>query len=595
LTGSTDNKNVSASRNYSESAFFDPITLEIINSYLTTTCIEMGLTMERTAYSPIFHEGTDFSCALFDSKMELLAQAEGCPAQLGAMFYSVNWSIKELGLENLEPGDVILHNDVYRGHTHIPEFAMIKPVFIDNTLVAFCANIAHHADVGGKTPGSFPADATEVYQEGILIPPVKMWKRAERVDEIWKIILANVRNKNNSYGDFMATYGSLVTAERQLIKLIKRYGLKEYMKYVEEIKNYGERRMRAEIEKIPDGTYESEEFIDDDGITNDMYRISVRITKSGSEMVVDYTGSDKQARGPVNCSYGVTASATYNGIFNFVDPTIPHNQGSFRPIRLICPSGTVVNANFPAPMTGGNSETHNLIANAVLLALGQAVPERAVAEGGVTCGVFTVGGIDPRSNGYFTYVNWDGNGFGARASKDGNNAVVPYVGGQSRNCPVESIETVAPLRVTRYELIQDGGGAGKYRGGLGVLREFEILTEECIISCHSNKAKTGPRGIFGGLDGSRTAFLIKRKEEDVYRTPQEVFGAVSPTKFVGVLHNGDRIQIRHPGGGGYGDPLQRDASKVEEDLVSGYISLKSASEVYELPQRILNKYREEVF
>ena len=303
----------------------DQVALTVVDNYLTSCCRDMGVTMMTTAYSPIFNESLDFSCVIFDSRGNMLAQAEFCPSQIGTIKFTVEWTIEELGLDAFDEGDVVLHNDPYRGSGHVPEHMLLKPVFWEGELVAFVANVAHMSEVGAKTPGGLSGDATEIYQEGLLVPPVKIKRCGEDVDDVWKIILSNHRTPRVTLGDFRAMMGSLDLAERRIHTLISDYGLDFVQAAAAELMAIAERRMRVEIGAIPDGTYTFEDAIEDDGISDRDYPIKLTLTIEGGEVIADFTGSAPQAVGPVNAIYAVTASAVYNAFLHLTDPTIPRN------------------------------------------------------------------------------------------------------------------------------------------------------------------------------------------------------------------------------------------------------------------------------
>ena len=314
-------------------SMIDPVALTVVDNYLTSCCRDMGVTMMTTAYSPIFNESLDFSCVIFDPRGNLLAQAEFCPSQIGTIKFTVEWTIEELGLDAFDEGDVVIHNDPYRGSGHVPEHMLLKPVFWEGELVAFVANVAHMSEVGAKTPGGLSGDATEIYQEGLLLPPVKIKRRGEDVDDVWRIILSNHRTPRVTLGDFRAMMGSLDLAERRVHQLVAVYGLDFVQRATTELMEIAERRMRAELEAIPDGVYTFEDAIEDDGITDHDYPIKLRLTIDGGDVIADFTGSAPQAVGPVNAIFAVTASAVYNAFLHLTDPTIPRNEGCYRPVH----------------------------------------------------------------------------------------------------------------------------------------------------------------------------------------------------------------------------------------------------------------------
>ncbi len=563
----------------------DPVTLTVLNNSFVNVCREMGLTMIRTAFSPIFNEGLDFSCVVFDRRGNMIGQAEFCPAQIAASLYIVRWTLEELGVDSFEPGDVVLHNDPYRGGAHIPEHSVIRPVFHDGELFGFVANVGHLAEIGGMAVGSFAADATEVFQEGLRIPPIKIVKRDEHDMELWQLIMANHRTPRNTWGDLNAQIGSLRVAERRMHELLDRYGRELVEQASDELMDYSERWMRAEIEAIPDGVYAFGERMEDDGVGPDPVRFHVQVTVNGDELIVDWSGTDPQARGPINATYGVTAGATYNAVFHLTDDGIPKNSGAYRPIRIIAPPGSAVNVQYPGPSVGGNTETHPKLADIVIAALAPALPHRAAAaEGGTACN-FLFGGIHPKTGDYYANYHLEGGGWGGTAAQDGNDAII-VKNGNCRNTPVEIFETRYPLRVIEYSLLPDSGGPGAQRGGLGTRRVFEIEEgAEVTVNALLDRTKPGfgAWGLAGGKQGGPAAILVKRKGETEFRTFTEAFGTASGSKFTNIrLQAGDRVIIESPGGGGYGDPGERSADLVTEDIDQGFVSEEAARTAYGL-------------
>jgi len=561
----------------------DPVTLTVLGNAFVNVCREMGVTMTRTAFSPIFNEGLDFSCVLFDRRGNMIGQAEFCPAQIGASLFIVRWTLEELGVDAFEPGDVVLHNDPYRGGAHIPEHSVIRAVFHEGELFGFVANVGHLAEIGGKAVGSFAADATEVFQEGLRIPPVKIVKRDENDLELWRLIMANHRTPRNTWGDLNAQIGSLRVAERRVLELLDRYGREFVEQAADELMDYSERWMRAEIAAIPDGTYEFTERMEDDGVVDQPVTFHVTVTVRGDELVVDWTGTDPQVRGPINATYGVTAGATYNAIFHLTDMGIPKNSGAYRPIRIIAPPGSAVNVVYPGPSVGGNTETHPKLADMVIAALAPALPDRvAAAEGGTACN-FLFGGLHPRTGDYYANYHLEGGGWGAKSYDDGNDAIV-VKNGNCRNTPVEIFETRYPLRVLEYALIPDSGGAGRMRGGLGTRRILRVEPgAEVTVNALFDRTKPGfgAYGLDGGSKGGAAAILVKRAGDSAFRTFSEVFGTVSPSKFTNiVLTEGDEVLIASPGGGGYGEARERDPERVAEDVQQGFVSASAARDIY---------------
>lgn len=564
----------------SEPATLDPVTLTVIDNYLTSTCRDMGVTMMKTSYSPIFNESLDFSCVIFDPQGQMLAQAEFCPSQIGTIKFTVTWTLDELGVEAFEPGDVVIHNDPYRGSGHVPEHMVLKPVFFEGELFGFVANVAHMSEPGAKTPGGLSGDATEVFQEGLLLPPVKIRKRGVDDNDIWKIILANHRTPKVTYGDFRAMMASLDLAEERLHELLATYGADLVRRSCQELITISERRMRAEISSIPRGVYTFEDVIEDDGISDASYPMRLRLTVDADEVIADFTGSARQAVGPVNAIYAVTASAVYNAILHLTDPTIPRNEGCYRPITVIAPPGTIVNCEFPAPVAGGNTETSPRITDMVFGALQHAIPEKIVAACGGTSSPFLFGGTDPRSGDLYAHFHFEGVGWGGRRGLDGNNMVVT-INGNCRNTPVEVFETRYPsFLIESYRLLPDSGGPGEFRGGLGGERLLTV-TEEVTVSALLNRMLADPWGVLDGENGQRGGIWVKRAGHDAWQTFVEAYGTMSPSKFSGIrLHPGDQVKLVMPGGGGYGDPLQRDRASVERDITEGFITMERAVAAY---------------
>jgi N-methylhydantoinase B len=558
----------------------DVVTLTVINNALVNICREMGTAMMRTSYSPIFNEALDFSCVIFTPRGEMIGQAEFCPTMIGSAQYAVKWTIEELGLDSFEPGDVVIHNDPYRGQCHMPEHMVLKPVFFGKELRFFVANIAHVGEIGGMAPGSFAADATEVYQEGLRLPPIKIMRRGEYVKDVWKIILSNHRTPKSSWGDLHAMIGSLSIAEDRLLKLLERYDADLLAEASDALLDYSERWMRAEIREIPDGTYEAADCMEDDGITNQPVWMRLKLMVAGDEIIADWTASDPQARGPINATFVVTAAATYSAVLHVTNRDIPRNSGCFRPVRILTKPGTLVNVQHPGPSVGGNTETHPHIQNVVVAALSQAIPARTAAAEGATACNFLFGGLHPETGEYYTNYHFEGCGWGGTATHDGNSVMCP-VNGNCRNTPVEVFETKYPFLTLEYAMRKDSGGVGKRRGGLGSSRRLRVMAPEITVSALLDRTRTQAWGLFGGTGGASAKLLVKKKGQDAFTTFSESFGTVSATKFTRiVLKEGDEVIIESPGGGGYDPAAERSTEEIEDDIRQGYISLKAAREQY---------------
>lgn len=558
----------------------DPITQEVVGNYLRSTANEMGVTMMRTAYSSILI-AKDFSTGIFDAEANIVGQAEYVPIHIASMQYSVEWAVEEIGRENLEPGDMLMHNDPFRGGTHIADHTIIRPVFDrdDDELIAFTANRAHQIDLGGMSAGGFAGNATDAYQEGLRVPPVKIWDAGEDQKDIWKFMLSNVRIPRSTYGDMRAQIASNLTGEERIHELIDRYDVETFKRVCSALRDHSESLIRSEIETIPDGTYHGVDYMDDDGISAEPVRIEVTVTVDGSEFVVDFEGTDDEADGPINCPWTVTAGGVYIALYHLTDPDIPFNAGCFRPVHILVPPGTVLNANHPAPTFGGNTETSKRVIDAILRAFGDALPERVTGANLGTSLNFTGGGSTEDHGDYAFYMFIEG-GWGGRATHDGISAVKSQIS-NTKNQPVETLERKYPFLVHRYGLRDDSGGPGEHRGGLGVVWEVELTEGKASINALADRVTIPPWGIHGGEAGEPNAILLQRTEDDDFRPVDERFDAASPSKFSNVpIESGDVVSIRTAGGGGYGNPTDRDVEKVLRDVELGYVSEESALAEY---------------
>jgi N-methylhydantoinase B len=560
----------------------DTVTLNIIHNALTNIASEMALVMLKTSYSTIFNEGLDFTTVLLDKHGDLIAEKNYTPSMMGAIPHTVKWAVEEKGIDHFRPGDVLVHNDCYRGGCHLPEHMMMRPVFVGDRLFGFAGNIGHVAEIGGKAPGSFAADATDVYQEGLRLPPVKLIDRGEYVEDVWRIILANHRTPHNTWGDFHAMIGSLETAERRIRELAERYPIAVIERATADLMDYSERRLRAEIAELPDGEYSASMLVEDDGVTAEPFKVCATIVVRGDEIIADFTGTDPQVRGPMNCTVVVVASAIYNAVFSMVDPhtTIPRNSGCYRPIKFIAPAGSVVNVVHPGPCVGGNTDLQPKLIDLLFKAFSQAVPERVAAASGGSSSNFLFGGVHPETGLYYTNYHFDGHGTGGTALKDGNNGEITRHS-NCRNTPVEVFEGRYPFRTLAYGLAPDSGGPGEHRGGLATTRTLEVTADEITLSCLFDRAKIPGWGLFGGKDGGLSRLQVKRNGDDTFRTFVEAYNTVSPTKFTNVLlKRGDIVRYQTPGGGGYGDPFRRDPALVLNDVRNGWVSPAAARTEY---------------
>ncbi|MDP7341786.1 MAG: hydantoinase B/oxoprolinase family protein [Alphaproteobacteria bacterium] len=552
----------------SEERKMDMVAMSILDSTMVSVCREMGITLMKTSYSTIFNEALDFTCAIAAPNGDMYAVAEFCPAQIGGMPLVIQSSLQEIPLEDIEEGDVIVHNDPYRGGLHTPEHSLFTPVFVDGELIAFTVAIGHVAEVGGMAPGSFPAEASEIFHEGIRVPPVKIKKRGVDVAEVWKLWLANVRTPRHNYGDYRALISACELGARRVGDLVRKYGKDVYKRNCSDLMDYSEARMRAELAALKDGVYSFDDYMEDDGISDRPYRISVDVFIQGDEVIVDFARSDPQAQSTIKATLGVTWSASFNALLHLTDPTIPRNSGCFRPIQVLARPGTLVNVDYPAPEVGGNTETHPRIAYAVIGALAACAPERAFATDAATHCNFLFGGQDPRNDEYYVCYDFLCAGWGGRHFADGHDTV-NCINGNCRTIPVEVFETRYPWLIESLCLAEDSGGPGKYRGGLGCTKTLRCIEGEITISHMGDRHKMRPWGLLGGGEADNASLLIRHAGAEDWRNVCELYGKVSPSKFGNVtLRLGDRIRLPTCGGG-YGDVAERPREMIAEDVREG--------------------------
>ncbi|MGD9535688.1 MAG: hydantoinase B/oxoprolinase family protein [Alphaproteobacteria bacterium] len=557
----------------------DMVTMNIVGSAMVAICREMGINVQKTAYSTLFSEALDFTCALASPEGEMLAVAEYCPAQIGGVPLLVRSMVREIGRDEIEDGDVIVHNDPYRGGLHTPEHTMFRPVFVEGELMGFAVTVGHLVEVGGMVPGGFPGEASEIFHEGLRVPPVKIIRRGEDVAAVWKLLLANVRTPRTNYGDLRALISGAELGARRMAELVARYGRDTFKRTASDLLAYSEARMRAEIAAFPDGCYRFEDAVEDDGIEDRAFAIKVAVHVQGDEAVIDFTGSSPQAKGPINATLGVAWSASYNAMLHLTDESIPRNSGCFRPIKVIAPAGTIMNVDYPGSEVGGNSETHPIIVCAILGAMAQTGTGRIMASEGTTSGCFVFGGRDPRLGTEICAFDLAYPGFGGRPFADGNDAT-SSINANCCNTPVEVFETRYPWLVEALALRQDSGGAGRFRGGLSLSKTIRCL-DGVTVSQMTNKHKKAAWPLEGGRPGMLGQTLYRAADTERWQTIVEAFGKTSPSKYSNVpIKPGDRMIIAAPGGGGYGDPRQRDPALVAEDVREGYVSSHAAREIY---------------
>jgi len=521
---------------------FNPTTLEIYRALFTSVAEEMGIALRRTAFSPNIKERRDYSCAVFDATGRVIAQGDHMPVHLGSMPMAVDAALRAI---DLQPGDVVALNDPFQGGTHLPDVTLVTAVYREqakkNTKPLFyVANRAHHADIGGATPGSMGL-ATDIYGEGLRIPPVRIVRNGIIDSDMMRLLLTNVRGQDERRGDFEAQIGSLKTGTKRLLEIIERRGEREAKDYAQHLIDYSARLMRHMIKSIPDGSYQAEDQLDDDGISEGEVRIAVSVTIAGDRAQVDFTGSAPQVVGAINAVEAITVSAVSYVFRCLITGDVPASAGLLEPIEVIVPRASIVNAEPPSSVAGGNVETSQRIVDVVFKALAKALPDRIPAASQGTMNNLTIGGIDSRTGKEFSYYETVAGGMGARPTLDGLSGIHTHMT-NSLNTPAEALEYAYPLRVREYKLRHNSGGAGKHRGGDGVVREIETLVP-ARMSLLADRRKHGPYGLSGG---------------DVGATGMDQIISDGKAKKISAkgsheLKAGDRIRIETPGGGGWGN------------------------------------------
>lgn len=545
----------------------DPVVFELIRNALGSIVDDMALTVVRTAYSNVVRDNMDFSTGFCDHLGRLVGQGLTIPIHLGSIPDAMEAMIERFG-DGVAPGDVWIMNDPFSGGMHLPDIFVVKPIFTAaSRLAGYAVTIAHHTDVGGRVAGGNASDSTEIFQEGLRLPPLHLYRRGEPNETLFRVIETNVRVPDKVLGDLRAQLAACFVGERRFLELVETYGLDTLEHYLSELLDYSERMARAEISRIPDGVYEFTDHIDDDGIEPQPIPIRVRLTVSGDSINADFAGTAAQVRGAINSTLSVTKSIVYATIRCLMPPELPNNGGFFRPITVTAPPGSLVNAVVPASVAARGLTAFRM-GDTVFGALAQAVPERvfAAGEGGNT-GI-SIGGYD-RERKPFIYVEFLCGCWGGRATKDGVDGITNVFSDLSNN-PVEVIEAEHPLLVEAYELIPDSGGAGKFRGGMGVRKRLRFTEQEATLQVRSDRRRFRPYGLDGGQPGAPTRDLLTRdgKTEEML------------SKFTVWIHEGDVLDHFQAGGGGYGDPLERDPSAVLDDVVAGLVSLERASSDY---------------
>jgi N-methylhydantoinase B len=552
----------------------DPITTEVVGNAFQSIAEEMGVALVRSAYSTNIKERRDCSCAVFASDGELISLAEHIPIHLGSMQGLMTEIAQNRSSWELSPGDVIIANDPYRGGgSHLPDIALLKPVFFQNALVALVSNIAHWSDVGGRSPGVGTAgDSTEILQEGVRIPPLCIVYKGQVRNDLLELLLLNMRDRHERLGDFQAQIAALQLGERRLHELFDRYGTTTIASSIAELHAYSERRLRTELREIPEGTYRFTDQMDDDGVSDKPLEVQVSVTISHETqptIAFDFTGTSTQAAGGINMAWPALLATVFYSVKAIIAPDVPLNEGFQRPIQIKAPKGSLVNAQEPAPV-GGRTDTCQRVVDAILGAFSNIIPEQVIAASNGATTAIIFGGTEALSGRGFVYVEALGGGMGARASKDGMDGVQVHITNTS-NLPIEAMEMEYPLRVLRYGLVPDSGGPGKYRGGLSIRKDIQAL-KPVLFSAHSDRHRIHPWGLEGGLCGGCGRFLLNPKisEEKI------IASKVSDI----LVRSGDVISIQTAGGGGFGSPMERDPDLVAYDYLQGKVSDQEARDRY---------------
>ncbi|MHC3381144.1 hydantoinase B/oxoprolinase family protein [Haloarcula sp. H-GB5] len=529
-----------------EQETIDPVTLEILRNQLESVATEMGHVLIRGAYSPNIKERQDCSTALFDASGRMIAQAEHIPVHLGAMPDAVDIVLQK----DPKPGDVFIVNDPFAGGTHLPDITLVSTIAPNDEVIGYAVSRAHHADVGGSSPGSMPPGAKEIYEEGLRLPAVRLVDGGEPNEAVHDLIRANVRTPDEREADLRAQRAANERAEERIGELLKEHG-PTLLDAFDAVIEYSRERVEAELDALPDGTYRAQDILEGDGVTDADIPIEVAVTIDGASITVDFAGTADQVAGNLNAPLSVAKSAVYFVVRAITDPEIPPNHGCYEPVSVSAPEGSVLNPDAPAAVVGGNVETSQRVMDVTLAALATAVPDRVPAGGQGTMNNLIIGD----RTGEFTYYETIGGGFGARPGKDGMDGV--QVGmTNTLNTPVEAMETEYPLRVERYALRPSSGGDGQYRGGLGLERTVTVETD-ATVSLLTERRRTAPAGIDGGEDGATGENLVD--------------GEPVPAKASVDVEAGSTVSVRTPGGGGHGDPAERDPEARKRDRRDGKV------------------------
>lgn len=553
----------------------DPITLEVIRNRLIAASRDIRRTIERAAYSPILYEVVDFSCGILDSEANLIAETPGLPIFLANLGYAVQCTYETIGRENLRPGDVILCNDPYNGGgTHCPDLVALCPAFHEGRIRGWAAFRGHTVDMGGIYPGGWYSDTTEVYQEGFRLPPVKLLEEGVPNEDVFRLIRANTRVPDAVLGDIRAMVAAVRKGSQRILEVIERFGLKVTLAALNELLLQGERLARAAVRRIPNGVYEAEAILDgdgnDDAPLDEKLPLKLKITVDDDEMTADFTGTGPQNRGPMNTPEPSTISATRYAFKIVTTPHHPSNEGFFRALNIVIPDGSFLKPRFPAACAMWPTPS-STIPDLFLKALAPAIPDRVRGGHFGDAMANFIYGIDPTSGKYYVCAEADAGGYGGKPTEDGECALFSMTLGDTYNVPAEVVEVRYPWRVERFELRQDSGGAGKYRGGLGVVRDYRLGFDAGLTVTTDRVKYTPPWGVFGGKPGDTNITVVDRLDGS-----EERWRKISNLP----LKEDDVVSFRGGGGGGYGSPLERDPQAVLSDVINGYVSLEKAKSDY---------------
>ena len=541
----------------------------MVRNALVEATEEMAVALRRSAYSTNVKTRQDFSCAFFDRDLRVIAQAFTQPVHLGSMVELVPRAVRAYGEENLAPGDMLVTNDPYSGGVHLNDITVLAPVHYQGELVGYMADIAHHVDVGGGAPASVGA-FQEVFQEGVIIPPVKLVDAGTIAPDVFDLILAQIRSKRETSGDFRAQIAANRAGSRRLIELIERHGLDEINRYVDALVDYTERRTLAELAELPRGVYVADGYVDNDGFTEKRVKLCAKVVIDEDGVLFDLNGSDPQRRAPVNSTFAQTFSACAYALRSLLDPDLPINHGFYKVVKIDAPKGTVVNCVHPAPVVGG-WETHARLNDVIFKALSQGLPDAVPAGTKAMQCHAGFGGMDPATGEYYCFLETLAGGYGARSMSDGPDAVQMH-GQNTENAPIEETESNYPVRIMRYELLPNSEGPGKHRGGLGLRRDYLFLDHDATFTVLADRDKEGPWGLYGG-DSGRKASYVFSSDGDELELGSKVTVDLKP---------GDMMSYRTCGGGGYGAAVERDPELVLVDVREGKITLERAREVYQV-------------